>query len=53
MSEMILRLLLNILVAPLSIINALIVSLGMNKKSEIKDTFDRLEDIWKEYNVYK
>ena len=41
------------LVAPLSIINALIVSLGMNKKSEIKDTFDRLEDIWKEYNVYK
>ena len=41
------------LVAPLSIINALIVSLGMNKKSEIKDTFDRLEDIWEEYNVYK
>lgn len=41
------------LVAPLSIINALIVSLGMNKKAEIKDTFDRLEDIWKEYNVYK
>ena len=41
------------LVAPLSIINALIDSLGMNKKSEIKDTFDRLEDIWKEYNVYK
>ena len=41
------------LVAPLSIINALIVSLGMNKKSEIKGTFDRLEDIWKEYNVYK
>lgn len=41
------------LVAPLSIINALIVSLGMNKKAEIKDTFDRLEEIWGEYNVYK
>ena len=41
------------LVAPLSIINALIVALGMNKKAEITDTFDRLEDIWKEYNVYK
>ncbi len=41
------------LVAPLSIINALIISLGMNKTCEIKDTFDRLEDIWKEYNVYK
>ena len=41
------------LVAPLSIINALVVALGMNKKTEITDTFDRLEDIWKEYNVYK
>ena len=41
------------LVAPLSIINALIVALGMNKKAEVTDTFDRLEDIWKEYNVYK
>ena len=41
------------LVAPLSIINALIVALGMNKKAEVTDTFDRLEDIWKEYDVYK
>ncbi len=40
------------LVAPLSLINALIVAIGMKKKDEIKDTFDSLEKIWGEYNVY-
>ena len=41
------------LVAPLSIINALIVSVGLKKKAEIADTFARLEKIWDEYNVYE
>lgn len=41
------------LVAPLSIINALIVSIGLKKKAEIADTFERLEKIWDEYNVYE
>lgn len=41
------------LVAPLSIINALIVSVGLKKKAEIANTFERLERIWDEYNVYE
>ncbi len=40
------------LVAPLSLINALIVAIGMKKKDEIEDTFNSLEKIWGEYNVY-
>lgn len=40
------------LVAPFSVINALIVSLGMKQKSNIKDSFDKLEQIWKEYSIY-
>lgn len=40
------------LVAPLSLINALIVAIGMKKKGEIADTFNNLEKIWGEYNVY-
>ena len=40
------------LVAPLSIINAIIVAIGKKKKSEIGDTFSRLEAVWEEYNVY-
>lgn len=40
------------LVAPLSVANALIVSVGMRKKNEIKEIFDMLEDIWKEYKIY-
>lgn len=41
------------LVAPLSVINALIVAIGLRKKSEIKETFARLESIWDEYDVYQ
>ena len=41
------------LVAPLSIINALIVSVGLKKKAEMADTLARLEKIWDEYNVYE
>lgn len=40
------------LVAPLSVANALIVAVGMRKKDEIKEYFDRLEHIWKAYNIY-
>lgn len=40
------------LVAPLSLINALIVSLAMNKKDEMAQTFEKLERIWEEYQVY-
>ena len=41
------------LVAPLSVINALIVAIGMRKQNEISDTFNKLEAIWDEYQVYE
>ncbi len=40
------------LVAPMSVINALIVALGLRKQEEVKETLGQLEDIWEEYNVY-
>lgn len=40
------------LVAPMSLINALIISIGIEKKEEITTNFEELEDIWKNYNVY-
>ena len=41
------------LVAPLSLINALIVAIGMKCKDSLSDTFSRLEQIWSEYGVYE
>ncbi|CAM2933025.1 MurR/RpiR family transcriptional regulator [Hathewaya histolytica] len=40
------------LVAPLSIINALIIAVGLREKEKISKTFTDLEDIWQEYGVY-
>ncbi len=40
------------LVAPLSIINALIVSVGLKEKEKISSSFKELEEIWEEYNVF-
>jgi len=40
------------LVAPMSLINALIIGIGMREKNEIKEYFAKLESIWEEYNVY-
>lgn len=41
------------LVAPLSIINALIVAIGKKKQDEVAETFSKLETIWDEYDVYE
>ncbi len=41
------------LVAPLSVINALIVALCMKKQSEVVKTLEELESIWDEYQVYE
>lgn len=41
------------LVAPLSVINALIVDVGMSRRDEIEQTFNKLERIWEEYDVYE
>ncbi|MBO4687712.1 MAG: MurR/RpiR family transcriptional regulator [Clostridiales bacterium] len=40
------------LTAPLSLINALLVALGMHRKSHIEESFEALEKLWKEYKVY-
>ena len=41
------------LVAPLSLTNALIVALAARREKELAATFDSLEHIWEEYNVYE
>ena len=40
------------LVAPLSVINALIVALCMNRQKEVMNTLETMEKIWDEYQVY-
>ena len=40
------------LVAPLSVINALIVALCMKKQKDVAQTLTTLEEIWDEYQVY-
>lgn len=40
------------LVAPLSVINALVVALCMRKQKEVTATLENLEKIWDEYQVY-
>ena len=41
------------LVAPLSVVNALIVAIALRKKEEVIETFYQLERIWDEYEVYE
>ncbi|MBU5482827.1 MurR/RpiR family transcriptional regulator [Clostridium sp. MSJ-11] len=40
------------LVAPLSVINALIIAVGLREKEKISSTFTELEKIWEDYEVY-
>ncbi|NLM12354.1 MAG: MurR/RpiR family transcriptional regulator [Epulopiscium sp.] len=40
------------LVAPMSLLNALIVAISLKKKEEISETLSKLEKIWTEYQVY-
>ena len=41
------------LVAPLSIVNALIVAIASKREKELSRTLDALEHVWEEYNVYE
>ena len=41
------------LVAPLSLVNALIVAVSREKKEDLSRTFETLEEIWDEYEVYE
>lgn len=40
------------LVAPMCLINALLVAVGARKKEEALDSYRRLERLWEEYDVY-
>ena len=41
------------LVAPLSVVNALIVALAAGREQTLSKTFDTLERVWETYNVYE
>ena len=41
------------LVAPLSLVNALLVAVSQRKNEDLAHTFHTLEEIWEEYNVYE
>jgi len=41
------------LVAPMSLINALIVAVGIQRPENLSETFRRLEGIWTDYDVYE
>ncbi len=41
------------LVAPLSVMNALIMAICMRKQKEVVKNLDILEEIWEEYQVYE
>lgn len=40
------------LVAPMSVINALIVAIFLKRQETVFETFSSLEDIWKDYHIY-
>lgn len=40
------------IVAPMSVINAIIVSVGMHKRNELIENFNVMEDIWAKFNIY-
>ena len=40
------------LAAPLSLINALLVAMGLSKREEVAQRLQMLEEIWDNYNVF-
>lgn len=41
------------LVAPMSLINSIIIAIGLLKKDKVSKTFTKLEQIWKDHNIYE
>ena len=41
------------LVAPMSVVNALIVAVSRKREEEVSKTFKDLERLWDEYDVYE
>lgn len=40
------------LVAPMSLVNALIIAVSIREKDKVEKTFNKLEKIWDEYKIY-
>jgi DNA-binding MurR/RpiR family transcriptional regulator len=40
------------IVAPLSVLNALIIAVGIRERSNLSASFSSLEEIWEKYNIY-
>ncbi len=40
------------IVAPLSVLNALIIAVGIKEKSKLSSSFTSLEEIWEKYNIF-
>lgn len=40
------------LIAPISVINAILYGLGIEKEKELRDRFNKLEDIWDKSEIY-
>jgi DNA-binding MurR/RpiR family transcriptional regulator len=40
------------LVAPMSLINALIQSVSIKEMDRVEENFEKLENIWNEYKIY-
>ena len=41
------------LVAPLSVVNALLVALASAREQEVQKSLENLERVWEEYNIYE
>ena len=41
------------LVAPMSLLNALVVAVGMHRREDLVRVFGDLEQIWDHYSVYR
>ena len=41
------------LVAPMSVINALVVSIGLQQENRVAKTFEDLERLWDEYGAFE
>ena len=41
------------LVAPLSVVNALLVALASAREKEVQKSLETLERVWEEYNIYE
>jgi len=41
------------MVAPMSLVNALVVAIGIRSREALSDTFKRLENVWSEFEIYE